>query len=165
MAAQEITEPIPRDMADARLPANTEPAGIIPPTSKASSLPATAAETRAIAPDREPPVARPPTIKPARVAAVTPPSPIGSAPQWIGGGPTDADNRGGRYQGTVSLQINVEPSGRVSKCAPVRGSGNAGLDALTCRLVRERARFNPARDPQGRRVVGQSYMTFAWVRR
>ena len=46
--------------------------------------------------------------------------------RWIGGGPTDADNRRGRYQGTVGVQVTVNPAGHVSRCAPVRRSGNAG---------------------------------------
>ncbi len=162
---QEVSELIPKDMADARSPVDKKPAGIAPPAPKGPSLPAAAAEAREIAPIQKPPVDRSPTIKAARMAAVKPISPIGSAPQWIGGGPTDADNRRGQYQGTVALQVNVQPSGRVSNCAPVRGSGNAGLDKLTCRLVQQRARFIPARDPRGKRVVGQAYITFAWVRK
>ena len=162
---QEVSELIPKDMADARSPVDKKPAGIAPPAPKGPSLPAAAAEAREIAPIQKPPVDRSPAIKAARVAAVKPISPIGSAPQWIGGGPTDADNRRGQYQGTVALQVNVQPSGRVSNCAPVRGSGNAGLDRLTCRLVQQRARFIPARDPRGKRIVGQAYITFAWVRK
>lgn len=163
--AQQAGEPIPRDMADAQSPSTAKPADIAPPAAKPSSLPEKAAEARAIAPDQKPAAARSPAIKDARVRAVGPSRPVGRAPQWIGGGPTDADNPRGRYQGTVALQVNVVPSGRVSNCAPVRGSGDAKLDKLTCRLVRQRARFIPARDPQGRPVMGQAYITFAWVRR
>lgn len=92
-------------------------------------------------------------------------APLQRPPQWLGGGPTDADNRRGRYRGSVSVQVNVEPDGRVSSCAAVQGSGDAGLDALTCRLVRERARFAPALDTQGRPVESQAYTTFVWGRR
>jgi len=90
---------------------------------------------------------------------------IRSPAQWIGGGPTDADNRRGRYQGTVAVQVTVEADGRVSRCATVRGSGNAGLDEMTCRLVRERARFTPALDARGRPVASQAHTDFVWGRR
>ncbi|HET9335105.1 MAG TPA: energy transducer TonB, partial [Sphingomicrobium sp.] len=83
-------------------------------------------------------------------------------PQWVGGGPTDADNPRGRYQGSLTVQVSVEADGSVSKCAPVRGSGNAGLDEMTCRLVRERARFSPALDAQRRPVAAQAYTTIVW---
>lgn len=146
---QEGADAVPTDMPNAQSPTTTKPAGITRAAAKASSLPANAAGA---------------PIRKARAAARSSSSQIGSPPQWIGGGPTDADNRRGRYQGTVALQVNVEPNGRVSNCAAVRGSGNARLDALTCRLVRERARFTPARDARGRPVVGQAYTTFAWVR-
>lgn len=164
-STQEVGAIIPRVLSDTQSPAAAKPEGVVPFAKKASPIDERDADARAIAPDQQPPIARTPAINEARVAPVRRRSPIGSAPQWIGGGPTDADNQQGRYQGTVALQVNVAPSGRVSNCAPVRGSGNAGLDALTCRLVRERARFTPALNPRGRPVVGQAYVTFVWERR
>ena len=164
-SAQEVGAIFPRTLSDSQSSAAAKPAGVAPFAKKASPIDERDADARATAPDQQSPVARTPATKEARVAPARRRSPIGSAPQWIGGGPTDADNQQGRYQGTVALQVNVAPSGRVSNCAPVRGSGNAGLDALTCRLVRERARFTPALNPQGRPVVGQAYVTFVWERR
>lgn len=124
-----------------------------------------AAEARATAPAPTPPVATVPAIATAPPAgAESSGNEVHTPAQWIGGGPTDADNRKGRYQGALAVQIVVEPDGRVSRCAPVRGSGNAGLDELTCRLVRERARFSPALDAQGRPVASQTYTTFVWGR-
>lgn len=142
-------------VANAQRPAAKRRAGIATPAAQTSSAPAKTAEARTAEPYHKPPPTRSPAIKKARVAAASPKSLVGNAPQWIGGGPTDADNRRGQYQGTVALQVNVEPSGRVSNCAPVRGSGDAGLDALTCRLVRERARFTPAHNSQGRPVASE----------
>jgi TonB family protein len=94
-----------------------------------------------------------------------PTGPIRRPARWVGGGPTDADNPQGRYQGSLAVQVTVGPGGRVSHCVPVRGSGSAGLDAMTCRLVRDRAQFEPALDAQGRPVASQAYATFVWGRR
>lgn len=63
--------------------------------------------------------------------------------------------------GRVEVHMIVEPSGRVSRCLIARSSGSAELDAVTCRLVRQRYLFDPARDAQGRAVpdlVGESHL-------
>jgi protein TonB len=64
----------------------------------------------------------------------------------------------------VVVQFTIEPSGSVSNCTPARPSGNAEMDALTCRIVVQRARFAPARDAQGRAVASQAHATYVWGR-
>lgn len=65
-------------------------------------------------------------------------------------------------QGRVIVRLDVGTNGRVSGCAPVATSGNAELDATTCRLVRQRARFRPAIDAGGRRVAARIVATVVW---
>jgi TonB family protein len=55
-----------------------------------------------------------------------------------------------RQQGTVSFWVRISPEGRVSDCRIIQSSGSPSLDAATCRIIRERARYTPARDAQGR---------------
>lgn len=55
-------------------------------------------------------------------------------------------------EGTVQAHFEVGVDGRVSDCRVVRSSGNAELDATTCRLIERRFRYAPARDAQGRAV-------------
>lgn len=90
--------------------------------------------------------------------------PITTPAKWISGGPTDADNRRGRLRGSVVVQFTVLPEGRASGCTAARPSGNAQLDALTCRIVTERARFTPARDALGRPLASQAHATYVWGR-
>lgn len=52
-------------------------------------------------------------------------------------------------QGTVRFTLEVGPYGRVTNCTVTESSGSAALDAATCRLMRTRARFTPARDSAG----------------
>ena len=139
-------------------PSETTPAAST--SQRPSSDPGTGAGSGAAVPDRLAPVNDPP-------AAAPPPRQVNMAraARWIGGGPSNADNPQGRYQGTVAVQVAVEPNGTVSKCAAVRGSGNASLDAATCRLVRERARFDPALNAQGSPIASQAYTTIVWGRR
>jgi TonB family protein len=42
-------------------------------------------------------------------------------------------------QGTTSFKVTVGPNGRVTACEVTGSSGNAELDAATCKLVTQRA--------------------------
>jgi protein TonB len=87
---------------------------------------------------------------------------LSSQPRWIKGGPKDSDNRRGQYQGDVLVQFTVQPNGRVSNCGTFRSSGNPQLDAMTCRVVTDRARFVPARDVRGRPVPTRVSVSYHW---
>lgn len=56
-------------------------------------------------------------------------------------------------QGTVRYRLDIGADGRVSACTITASSGSAALDSATCRLLRFRARFKPARDSAGRAVA------------
>jgi periplasmic protein TonB len=58
----------------------------------------------------------------------------------------------GEEEGRVAYRIRIGPDGRVSQCDIRVSSGSAALDDTTCRIVRARARFAPARDSQGHAV-------------
>lgn len=67
-----------------------------------------------------------------------------------------------RVQGTVHLRFIVSPQGRVSECAVLRSSGNAALDETTCRLIKKRYRFDPARDEEGRATTDRFRGDHIW---
>lgn len=52
-------------------------------------------------------------------------------------------------EGRATYRIEIGADGRVSGCAITGSSGSAALDAATCRILRSRGRFNPARDSRG----------------
>ena len=52
-------------------------------------------------------------------------------------------------QGRVEFRLDVGPSGRVHGCTITRSSGSSALDATTCRILRSRSRYTPARDSNG----------------
>lgn len=54
--------------------------------------------------------------------------------------------------GSVTVHLDVNAEGLVTGCAVARSSGNAALDATTCRLARARFRYAPARDREGRAI-------------
>ena len=52
--------------------------------------------------------------------------------------------------GRVEFRFTVGVTGRVTACTVTRSSGNAELDATTCRLVIKRFRYRPSTDATGR---------------
>jgi len=65
--------------------------------------------------------------------------------------------------GTVSVRYFVGENGRVGECAITRSSGNEELDALTCRLIRERFRFRPSLDEDGKPVGSFLVEKHSWL--
>ncbi|HWT12059.1 MAG TPA: energy transducer TonB [Allosphingosinicella sp.] len=95
-----------------------------------------------------------------------------------GGGGTRAQRIGGRLsgdtdyppatlragiEGSVAVRYVVGTDGRVGGCRVTRSSGNAELDATTCRLIEQRFRYRPARDSRGRPVPEPVARTFDWL--
>src|SRR5688500_4482386 len=54
-----------------------------------------------------------------------------------------------REEGRVEFRLDVGENGRVTGCAITRSSGSSALDATTCRILRSRARYTPARNSNG----------------
>jgi len=65
--------------------------------------------------------------------------------------------------GRVSVRYLIGVDGRVSGCTVTASSGNAELDATTCRLITERFRFRPSRGPDGRPVPSYVVENHSWL--
>ncbi len=66
-------------------------------------------------------------------------------------------------QGRVGFQVRVSPDGAPLQCEIYQSSGYPMLDAHSCTLVMQRARFEPARDEKGDAVRSQVRLMVAWV--
>jgi protein TonB len=51
--------------------------------------------------------------------------------------------------GATGFRLEIGTNGRVTNCTVTSSSGSSALDSTTCRLLRSRARFTPARDNTG----------------
>jgi TonB family protein len=82
---------------------------------------------------------------------------------WIGAGdyPRDAYLQG--LEGTVRFAVSVDQDGKVRRCVVRQSSGVSALDAATCRLILDRARFKPALDGRGRKTPGVYASTVRWA--
>ena len=67
-----------------------------------------------------------------------------------------------RIGGTVIARLRIAADGRVGDCTVTRSSGNAALDETTCRLIRQRFRYEPARDAAGNAVSSETGWRQTW---
>ena len=73
-----------------------------------------------------------------------------------------ASARANREQGAVTVTLIVSPAGRAMDCRIERSSGSPALDQATCRILRARARFDPATDRGGTAVASSYRQEIVW---
>ena len=80
---------------------------------------------------------------------------------------SDRDYRTGwirrELTGTASFRLDIARTGQVTGCQITRSTGHAELDEATCKLVQQRAKFEPARGSNGEPVAGSFSSTVRWV--
>lgn len=64
-------------------------------------------------------------------------------------------------QGSVNVLLRVDAAGAVADCT-VEHSASPSLDAKTCAVIRERAKFKPARDRHGKAVASETRGRVTW---
>jgi periplasmic protein TonB len=98
---------------------------------------------------------------------VTPTAAVRAVPErplqsLIGTGDYPAAAIRARQEGRSSFRLAIGPDGRVTGCVVLGSSGSSALDAATCRIIRSRARFTPARDASGRLVSDDYFGEYVW---
>jgi periplasmic protein TonB len=117
-----------------------------------------------------PPTYDPPGNVIARDPPVAPPTPRVSRPQRaranLGGYFSTDDYPAAAIrveaEGTTRFTLAIGANGRVTSCTVTGSSGNSALDAATCRILRARARYTPARDQHENPVSGQDSGSVTW---
>lgn len=66
-------------------------------------------------------------------------------------------------QGTTGFRLTVGTDGHVTGCDVTSSSGSPALDQATCRIMRSRARFTPARDDHGNPTTDSVSSRIRWV--
>jgi TonB family protein len=65
-------------------------------------------------------------------------------------------------EGTSEFLLTIAPDGLPQRCEITTSSGHTDLDATTCRLLMERARFRPGRDEKGIPAGGTYFNRIRW---
>lgn len=91
----------------------------------------------------------------------TPPRPIDPG-SWVQADdyPLEAAEFG--LAGKVRFRLAVDPQGRVTGCQILQSAG-AELDSASCRILAQRARFEPARDVSGRALASIYESQINWT--
>jgi protein TonB len=66
-------------------------------------------------------------------------------------------------QGTTRFRLGVGANGQVTECSVIGSSGSSALDSATCRLMKQRARFTPARGSDGKATSDSVTSAIRWV--
>jgi protein TonB len=67
-----------------------------------------------------------------------------------------------RQQGQAFFEMTIGPDGRPVSCRILVSTGAAILDEATCRIMRSRARFIPARDAAGLPTIDIIRHSITW---
>jgi len=65
-------------------------------------------------------------------------------------------------EGSILYRLTIDKAGRLSSCNIVTSSGSASLDSATCRIIRTRATFRPARNAKGKTMAGTILGRIIW---
>lgn len=65
--------------------------------------------------------------------------------------------------GRTNVRIAVDQSGRPTDCVVMKASGNDTLDRETCRILLQRARFEPATDVGGKPMKSVIVTAVTWI--
>lgn len=88
--------------------------------------------------------------------------PKGNPGKWV----TNDDYRprwvAEELSGTARFTLQIDARGKVTGCTITRSTGHAALDTATCDLVSKRARFDAARDGNGKPVAGTYSNSVRW---
>lgn len=69
-----------------------------------------------------------------------------------------------QWKGAATFELIVDPQGRPTDCTIIQSTGYKTLDQETCFIAMHRARFSPARGPDGTLVYGSYRSMVKWRR-
>ncbi len=129
-------------------------------------------DTTPTPPPSAPPTPTAPPIPPVVPPAMPPPpptpdlskkaSPRGNPGRWASNDDYPPRAQREEREGTTSFRLSIGPDGRVSDCSITGSSGHADLDAETCKLMRQRARFTPELGRDGNPTTGSFASRVRW---
>ncbi len=115
------------------------------------------------APPPPPPIAAPPPPPPPPPPRVIPPQRArANLASYFSADDYPAGALRSEAEGTARFRLTIGPDGRVAGCDITGSSGNTSLDQATCRILRSRARYTPARDSSGNPTSGSDSGSVTW---
>jgi len=164
-----VEEPPPPDEPPPPPPdtPQTEPPPVAPPAAVRMQSQAPPMYTVPEAPPRQPtpipaPVAPAPQPQPPPVRTVPPQRARANLGSYFSSDDYPPSAERAEAEGTTRFRLTVGTNGRVTDCQITGSSGNSALDQATCRILRGRARYTPARDQNGNPSSGTDSGSVTW---
>ena len=133
--------------------AQSEPLPPLPATVYPTPGPAPVTRIEPPAPAPAPPAAK--TVEPARAKA--------NLASYVSDEDYPSNAVRNEEQGTTRFRLAVGPDGKVKECTVTSSSGSSALDSTTCKLMRQRARFTPAKNNRGEPTSDTVSNAIRWV--
>lgn len=93
------------------------------------------------------------------------PQPIGKPSDWVSNADYPPAAWRNREEGDVRYALDVDREGSVTGCRITKSTATPTLEAETCRLLRDRARFLPKQDKESRPIVSEYNGRMRWTLR
>ncbi|WP_137405618.1 energy transducer TonB [Sphingobium sp. MP9-4] len=103
-----------------------------------------------------------PLFAPLLIAAASSPTPTGNPGDRVTSEDYPATALREGQEGVTAFLLDIDKNGVPVKCTISSSSGAATLDQATCDLLIARARFTPARDTNGKPLVGSYSNKINW---
>jgi periplasmic protein TonB len=110
----------------------------------------------------DPPRQEPPKAAPPPVRTVPPQRARASLASYFSNDDYPAAAIRAEASGVTRFRLTIGTNGRVTDCQVTGSSGNSALDQATCRILRSRARYTPARDASGNPTTGTDSASVTW---
>ncbi len=102
-----------------------------------------------------PPAEKPRTVEPARARA--------NLASYVSDEDYPSNAVRNEEQGTTRFRLAVGPDGKVKECTITGSSGSSALDSTTCKLMKQRAKFTPAKNNRGELTSDTVTSAIRWV--
>ena len=85
-----------------------------------------------------------------------------STARWVGYDDYPAEALAYQQQGTTTLILAIDQSGRVARCKVARSSGSPSLDDASCKTAMRHGRYKPAIGMDGKPMPAHTLRTVSW---
>lgn len=100
--------------------------------------------------------------QPSRGRSSYKPMPIGDPRYWINNADYPLGSLRAGEDGRVEYELFVDETGKVTDCKVLRSTATSALDAWTCELLLERAKFEPGLNEDGKAVANTYFNDTFW---
>lgn len=158
--------PTPSEAAAATIAPPTAPVPplVLPPTPGPARAPFDPQAIPATVPRANPGPSTTPISTPRPAPSLTPVAarPSNASANWITAADYPRRSLIDGSEGLARYRLVIGTSGQISSCEITASTGDRRLDEATCRFIARRARFEPATDETGSKVVGTYSGSVRW---